>query len=108
MTSLLDLRCILLKYLEPFYFWLLGYLTAYFRFPTLPVTRHLRFPDHFLVQLFSYTPKKKNLRKIMLSFPLINAQGRSFTKFEIVLLDAISPLFRRIVLPDIIECTFVL
>ena len=51
---------------------------AFFRFPSvsqaLPVTRHLRNPDHFVVQLFSYALEKIFEPLIMLSFPLIRAQ----------------------------------
>ena len=52
---------------------------------TIPVTRHLPNPDHFAVQLFSM--KEQFIRKNMPSFPPIRAQGKSFEKFKIVLLD---------------------
>ena len=41
---------------------------------TLLLNRHLRNPDHFVVQLFSYTLNENFLRKIMLSFSPIRAQ----------------------------------
>ena len=43
-------------------------------FRAFAVIRHLQNPDHFVVQLFSYTLEKRFRPLIMLSFPPIRAQ----------------------------------
>ena len=42
----------------------------------VPVTRHLRNPDNFVVQHFSFTLKENFLQKIMLSFSPTRTKGR--------------------------------
>ena len=62
------------KYFKPMFFRQFNCYRCYFRFSAFAVIRHFQNPDHFLVQLFSYTLEKRFGPLIMLSFPPIRAQ----------------------------------